>query len=338
MTAIGDAGRVARAIEAASIIHLAAHENPDGDAVGALLGLRLALLATGRQVRAATPTPPPRRYRFLPGFETIEGALPSDPADLAIALDCDGITRLGDLQAAFIAARVTADVDHHRPETAFGDVRFVDPDHPATATMVLDVLHELRIPLTPEIAACLYTGLITDTGNFRFANTDPEALRAGAELIEAGADPSDLARRCFSLRPLGVIMLEGRALTSLRGSESGLIVFSILTLADFAATGTSPDDTDGIIDSFRDAIGIEVAVLIKEVEPGSWNVSLRSHGLDVASIAAQFGGGGHRVAAGCTVAGTAEEVAARLEQMLEHALARAPTPAGGGAGPCLTAC
>jgi len=312
MNRIGDAAAVARAIEAAELVYIACHENPDGDAIGSLLGLRLGLLALDRQVFVASPTPPPERFAFLPGFEAIATELPAEPADLAIALDCDGIARLRDLQPAFAAAAVVADIDHHRLESAFGDIQFVTPEHAATATMVLEVLDQAEVALSGELAACLYTGLITDTGGFRFTNTNAHALRAGARLLEAGADPADLARRVFSLRRLGVRLLTARALSALHLAADGRVLISTLSLDDFAATGTGPDDTDGLIDDFRDTHGVEVAVLLKQLEPARWNASLRSQALDVAAVAASFGGGGHRLAAGCEIAGELAEVEREL--------------------------
>lgn len=308
MKSSDEAGNIAAAIASATTIHLASHENPDGDAIGSLLGMRLGLLALGKQVAVATPTPPPARFDFLPGFGAIGDALPASAAELAIALDCDGISRLGKLQAAFEAAAVVADVDHHRIESAFGDLRFVQPHYAATAMMVLDILYRMELTIDSEIATCLYTGLITDTGGFRFTNTDAEALCSGARLLVAGADPADLARRVFSLRRLGVRLLAGRALNSLRPVAGGQVLVASLSQTDFADTGTHPDDTDGLIDEFRDTTGVEVAVLFKEVEPDTWNVSLRSQGADVAEVAASFGGGGHRLASGCLISGERVQV------------------------------
>lgn len=314
-----EAGAIAAAITGAHTIYLATHEYPDGDALGSLLGLRLALLALGKQVAVATPTAPPQRFEFLPGFEEVAVTLPPAPADLAIALDCDGISRLGGLQPAFASARRVADVDHHRREVAFGDLRFVQPEYPATAVMVLAIIDAADVTISADIASCLYTGLITDTGNFRFANTDAQALRVGARLVEAGADAAELARRTFSLRPIGVKLLTGRALTSLRPELGGAVLVATLSLDDFAATGTGPEDTDGLIDEFRDCPGVEVAVLIKQLEPSLWSVSLRSQQVNVATVAAAFGGGGHRVAAGCTVPGELAGVRqAVLDQIRAH--------------------
>ncbi len=320
MNSIGDAATIAARIRAANVLHIAGHENPDGDAIGSMLALRLALLDTGHTVAVATPTPPPQRYDFLPGFSEISCELPSTPPDLAIALDCDGISRLAKLQPAFEAAPLVADVDHHRPESAFGDFRWVAPHHPATATMVQAILRELDYALTPPIATCLYVGLITDTGGFRFTNVTPQAMRDAGDLLEAGADPADLARRTFSVRPLGAALLEARALSSLTPHADGRVLVATLSQIDFDETGTTPEHTDGLIDEFRDITGTDVAVMLKQTAPDSWGVSLRSQAVNVADVASAFDGGGHRLAAGCTVEGELADVRARILGALDAAL------------------
>jgi len=324
MTSSDACARVARAVRGAGTIFLAAHENPDADSVGSLLALGAMLLELGKTVHAATPNPPPERFRFLDGFAALTTEPPPGTPDLAIALDCDGAGRLAGLEEAFMAAALTVDIDHHRGVSAFGDIRWVAPDAPATASLVAQLARELELPLTPARAAALYVGLIADTGGFRFTNTSPEALRLGAELVEAGADPSALARCVFTIRPLSAALLEARALASLDMAGDGVLI-ATLSRDDFVATGASPADTDGLIDSFRDVVGVRTAVLMKESEPGTWQVSLRGNGVDVAGVAARFGGGGHRFAAGFTAEGEREAVERRVLEAL------APAPDGGAA-------
>ncbi|MBD3292704.1 MAG: hypothetical protein GF393_07240, partial [Armatimonadia bacterium] len=299
------------------------HENPDGDAVGSLLALRSVLLSLGKSVHAATPTAPPDRFRFLDGFGAISTAAPADQADLGIALDCDGADRLTDLQEALLASRTVIDIDHHGGPDAFGDLQLVDPDAAATAVLVMDVIRALCAhDLTAEQARALYVALIADTGCFRFTNTSPRAMRLGADLIAAGADPSELSRRVFTIRPMEAVRLQARALSSLTEVNGG-VTLATLSHQDFEQTGAQPELTEGIIDDFRDAIGVRAAALIKESEPGTWQVSMRGNGVDVASVARDFGGGGHLYAAGCTIEGGREEVAERLTRALEVAVEEA---------------
>lgn len=320
MPASDAAAEVATAITGAQSVFIATHENPDGDAIGSLLALRSMLLSLGRWVHAATPTPPPERFSFLDGFGAIVTEAPGAPVELAIALDCDGASRLGGLEEAVLAAGTVVDIDHHGGPDAFGDIRLIDPGAAATAVLVMDVARALKLtPPTRDEATALYVALIADTGGFRFTNTSPEALRLGADLVAAGADPAELARRVFTIRPMEAVMLEGRALSSLTGVDGGVAI-AVLTLEDFAQTGASQELTEGIIDDFRDASGVKVAALLKESEPGTWQVSLRGNGVNVAEVARSFGGGGHRYAAGCTIEGTRGEVMGRLSRALTAAV------------------
>ncbi|NLO07488.1 MAG: bifunctional oligoribonuclease/PAP phosphatase NrnA [candidate division WS1 bacterium] len=323
MSPEGPASAVAHAIEAAETVFIAAHENPDGDAVGSLLALRSMLLRLGKEVHAATPTAPPERFAFLESVEAITTEAPAESADLAIALDCDGAGRLAGLKNAVLASPTVVDIDHHRRESAFGDIQYVVPGAAATAVLVAEVARALDLQLTSAEAMALYTALIADTGGFRFSNTSPEALRLGADLVEVGADPETASRELFSVRPLSAAHLEGRALSSLQPVNSQILI-STLSLADFEATGALQEATDGIIDSFRYVTGVRIAALLKESDPDVWQVSLRGNGVDVASVASSFGGGGHTYAAGCTIEGPLAVVRSRLTEALEHALMEAP--------------
>ncbi len=314
------AAQVAAAIGRAQSVFIAAHENPDGDAIGSLLGLRSILLSLGKRVHAATPTPPPARFSFLEGFDAISTDPPAEAPDIAIALDCDGADRLAGLKDALLGSETVVDIDHHGGTDLFGDIRLVEATAAATAVLVMDVAHELGIAQpSPPQASALYTALIADTGCFRFTNTSPAAMRLGAELVAAGADPAELSRRVFTIRPMEAVKLEGRALSSLTLLDGGIAI-ATLAREDFEQTGAAAELTEGIIDDFRDAIGVRAAVLLKESEPGTWQVSLRGNRVDVASVARGFGGGGHTYAAGCTIEGARDEVTARLAAALQGAV------------------
>jgi len=326
MTQSAEAAAIARAIAAAKVIYVASHENPDGDAVGSLLGLRLVLASLGKTVHVALPHPVPARYAFLEGSASIRWDFPSSVPDLAIALDCDGPERLAHLRQAIEAAPLVADVDHHAGQ-AFGDLRYLDPTAPASVAQVYVIAGELGGILSPAAATCLYCGLMTDTGGFRFTNTTAAALHLAGQLVAAGADPAEIARRVFAERPLGAALLEGRALSSLRSVSDGRVLLGSITREDFQASGAEPEDTEGIIDAFRDVRGVEIAALLKETEPDVWQVSLRARDVDVRALAAQFGGGGHRLAAGCTMRGDLEQVAASVRKAAQQALREADASA-----------
>lgn len=302
VAALGDAQRVL----------IVAHEHPDGDAVGSMLALRFALVSQGKAVDCALLEPVPARYRFLPGAEAVLTGVPPEPHDCAVALDCDGQKRLAGLEEAFRATPLTISIDHHQAERAFADLNWCDANKAATAVMVREVIAGLGVPLTPDLATCLYAALAADTGVFRFDNTNAEALALAAELVQAGADPADIARRAAEQMPPAKARLLGRALDALQLRCDGALVLATLSLDDFARAGALPEHTDGLVDELKRIEGAQVMALLREEAPGKWRASLRSFGPDVAAVCRRFDGGGHRLAAGCEVSGEGAEVAARI--------------------------
>ena len=296
------------AIQDAQTIALACHINPDGDALGSLLGMGLALREKfpTKDLTFLSHDGVPDVYSFLPGSEQILREPRLSHYDLAIALDSGDLARIGDgLLPMFAAAKLRIDIDHHVSDGAFGEIRLLDSRAAATAEIVYEFLDAFGIPLTKEIATCLLTGVITDTGSFRFMNVTPNTLRTAANLIEAGASPAVIAERVFDNRPFCATKLMGLALSSLSSTDDGRITWAHVTQADFAAASASDEDTEGFINFVRAVRGCEVALLFREFQPGKVRISLRSvDGRDVAKIANQFGGGGHKMAAGCNYTGT----------------------------------
>jgi len=307
------------AIAAAHSIVLACHVNPDGDALGSMLGLAHAIDTAfpGKDLTLISHDGVPDIYEFLPGA----GAVVSDTArrgfDLAIALDSGDLSRVGDsIVPAITSAHVQIDIDHHVGEGAFGDIQLLDDHAAASAEIVFDLVHALGVSLTPAIASCLFTGVITDTGSFRFMNVTPRTLRIAATLIEAGAAPAMIAEQVFDNRPFAATRLMGIALSSLSSTPDGRVVWAHVTKGAFDQTGAEDRDTEGFVGLVRAVRGVQVAILFREAVDGSVRVSLRStEHVDVAKIANQFGGGGHRMAAGCTFVGPLVEA--------EHAIVAA---------------
>ncbi len=279
-----------------------AHHNPDGDAIGSMLGLARALRAAGQDVVLAHPDPEPvpSDLAFLVADgERIEATLPDDLADrVLVAVDCASEHRLWH-EPVHEGARVVVNVNHHQDNTRFGDLNLVEPGASSTAEVVAGVLEAAGWPLSAEVAVPLYAGLITDTGRFGYANTRPEAHRLAAALIEAGVNPADMSRRLYEEQPLERLLLAGRALERARPLAGGRALGSVLTRDDFAAVGG--DDTEGIVELMRAVRGIRAAAFVRESGPdGAWRVSLRTAdpAVNVSEIARQEGGGGHRAAAG----------------------------------------
>jgi phosphoesterase RecJ-like protein len=295
------------------------HENPDGDALGSLLGATLALRSLGKDVvmYLAGEVPLPGEYGFLP-LKDLQRELPADTEDrVVLALDCANESRIGSL-APLERAKLVVDVDHHHDNSRFGGVNLVVADASSTAEIVRDLVRELDVPLTPGIAEALYVGLVTDTGRFQYSNTTPKALRLGAELIEAGADVHEIFQQVYENVKFAKLKLVGRALEHARVLDGGRVVVSYLLRSDFVDAGAQEPYSEGIIDYLRQVEGAELVALIRErpYDDGpTHRVSLRSSSdlVDVSAIARKSSGGGHRQAAGFSSDKSLEDVIAFIE-------------------------
>jgi phosphoesterase RecJ-like protein len=286
---------------------LTTHENPDGDALGSLLGMHGVLTQLGKDALmylSPDEFPLPHEYRDMENRDIV-GAPPVDMDErVAVFLDCGNIDRMpvDFLQREGIHI---LNIDHHHDNTRFGTANLVDPRASCTAEIVWRLAKELGAELTTEIARALYVGLITDTGRFMYENTTAEAHMMAAELIEAGVEPHVLYSRIYESLPLERITLLSRALSTIRRFDNGTVTMLHLTAEDFEQTGAVENDSEGIIDHARAVEGTAVAVLVRELtgeRAGKRKVSLRATDgrVDVSEIARGFGGGGHRQAAGAT--------------------------------------
>jgi phosphoesterase RecJ-like protein len=297
---------VAQALRDNERFLLITHENPDGDALGSLLAAKLALEALGKDavMYVSGRAPLPGEYKFMP-LEELRRELPNDAGERVLfALDCANESRLGEGESALELAPLTLNVDHHHDNTRFADVNVVVADASSTGEIVRDLIAELGLELTPELAEAIYIALVTDTGRFQYANTTPKALRLAAELVEAGADVHRVFQSVYETVQLAKLKLLARALDRAQVYEGGGVVVSHLLRTDFAEVGAAEPYSEGIIDFLRAVEGAELAALIREPPaPGrpARRVSLRSSSdeLDVSAIARASGdGGGHRQAAG----------------------------------------
>jgi phosphoesterase RecJ-like protein len=282
------------------------HENPDGDALGSLLATTLALRKAGKDagMYLAGDAPLPAEYRFLDLSDLQRGAPPEDADErVLIAVDCASEQRIAPEPEVVDRAPMVIDIDHHHDNSRFGDVNLIVPGASSTAEIVRDVMGELGIDLTPQIAEALYVALVTDTGRFQYTNTTPKALRLAAELVEAGADVHGIFRHVYESVQFAKLKLLARALERARLFEGGRLVISYLLKEDFTEAGAEAPYSEGIIDHLRAVEGSEAVALIREPPSGDGparRVSLRSSHdeVDVSAIARERGGGGHRQAAG----------------------------------------
>jgi phosphoesterase RecJ-like protein len=301
----GDVAAVADAIRANDRFLVVTHENPDGDALGSMLGTALALRALRKDVvmYLSGSAPTPAEYRFL-DLTDVRRELPGDLEErILLAVDCANERRIGETNTGVDRAKLVVNVDHHHDNSQFGNLNLIVADASSTSEIIRDVLADLDVALTPEIAAALYVGLVTDTGRFQYSNTTPKALRLAAELVEAGADVHGIFQHVYETVQFAKLKLLARALERAQLFEGGRLVVSYLLKDDFGAVGAVEPYSEGIIDSLRAVEGSEMVALIREPprnEGPARRVSLRSSHdeVDVSAIARKEGGGGHRQAAG----------------------------------------
>lgn len=295
--------KILRHLKRSNRILVASHVNPDGDAIGSLIALALTLDALGKEVTLYNESPIPAVYRFLPAIERIVDRV-EDPAvfDTAVLLDCGNIARVGDIAADLDRLPMVINIDHHVTNTRFGDLYFIDTGACATAQIIYELINALKAPITRDTAVAIYTGIFTDTGSFRFSNTNRSAFAICDEMVRHGVEPYRVAKHVYGTYSLGRIKLLNLALDSIEISRDGHLSIMTLTSDMFEETGTHPEDVDGLINYAKRIEDVRVAVLIQEYREAGhsrMHVSLRSDGsVDVAAIAAAYGGGGHPTAAG----------------------------------------
>ena len=296
------------------------HARPDGDALGSALGLMHLLDGMGKQVTVAFDDPIPAIYSWLPGVERIQRVLSCTP-DAAIVLECDRVERTGFKIQAFttMEAGLTINIDHHLSGRPFADFNWIDPGACAVGAMIYDLAVASGAKITPAMATCLYTAVLTDTGAFTYPSTTASTFALAEHLVESGADPSAIARKVYSSNRAAKIRALSVALANLQ-IEHG-IAWAWITVDQMEQAGAVVEDCEGIVNYLIGIEEVEVAVFFRELEAdpahgsaaGQFRLSLRSKGkVDVAEVAARFGGGGHRDASGCTVEGPLETAVSRL--------------------------
>ncbi|GLZ11141.1 hypothetical protein Acsp04_13760 [Actinomadura sp. NBRC 104425] len=324
-----DWDRAVELIGKADEICLACHVTPDGDALGSMLALALALRSLGKRVLASfgEPFTVPTSLRFLPGQDLLlePWRMPAAP-QLLIALDTAAAERLGSLASRVRAAATLIVLDHHASGGGLGirgpeQVRLVDPEAAATAMLVDELIRRLRVPLTRDIALGLYAGLASDTGSFRYRCTTPAVHAMAARLLEAGVRPDEVSRELWDRASFGYLQVLAGALGRARldrDAAGGLgLLWTAISRADRADSGVPYDQLEGVIDQLRRADDAEVAVVCKQTDEGDWYVSTRSRGrVDVGGACGELGGGGHRTAAAFTATGEPADTIDRLRAVL----------------------
>lgn len=297
---------------------LASHAHPDGDAIGALLAAGRALEKLGHEVVLYNESLIPAVYRFLPRVDTIQHRLThADHFDMAVVLDCGDLSRVGAAADSIATIPVIINIDHHTTNTRFGQYHLVDEDACATSEIVYRLIQAMGLELDTTMATAIYTGILTDTGSFRFSNTNRAAFSICESMVAKGVSPSRVSQHVYGAYSLGRIKLLNLALDSIEISNNGHLSVMTVTRSMLSETGTQPEDADGLINYARRIQDVKVAALIHELESGNavagsqkrFHVSLRSDGsVDVSRIASDFGGGGHAEAAGFSIESSLAEL------------------------------
>jgi len=303
------------------------HVNPDGDAIGSLLAFGFVMDALDVKATLYNESDIPAVYRFLPDVNRIQNQISRiHPYDAAIVLDCSNLDRVGSATDIVTQIPMVINIDHHVTNTRFGVRQLIDDKACATAELVYRLVKKMALTITPAMATCIYTGIVTDTGSFRFSNTNAAAFEICNTLVRLGVDPYHIARHLYGTYSLGRIKLLNQALESIEISNNGRLSLMTLTRNMLKETGTHPEDADGLIHYARRIEDVKVAALIQEQLNGDqhpektkkYHVSLRSDGsIDVAMIASKFGGGGHPSAAGFSIDATLSKVKETIKAIPE---------------------
>ena len=299
---------------------VASHEGPDGDAIASTLALTLALRSLGKEVVAYNCDGVPDALAFLPESVTIRTNLePDERFDVGFILDAGELRRAGAQLPQHCALLVN--IDHHPFSEHFSPLHYVDEQASATGVLIYRLLQEGDIPLTREVAFCVYTAILADTGSFRYSNADAEAFRVSGEMIALGVNPWDAAAGLYENQPVLRIRLLALALQTLTISSCGRYGSVSVTTEMYSATGARAEHTDGFVNYPRSIHGVEVGLFFRQIGPDQFKVGFRSKGrIDVGAISREFGGGGHHNAAGAQLSGDLESVRSKVFQRVDQLL------------------
>jgi phosphoesterase RecJ-like protein len=314
--------QVVELVESKRRFAITSHVRPDGDSLGSSLGLYWLLRALDKDVEVIMRDPVPHAYQLLPGAKEVrETPVVDRPYHAVFVIECSDISRPGliGLEKQFVV-----NIDHHSTTALFGTINWIDSTASAVGEMIYNLCKATGVRVTKEIAECVYTALITDTGSFHYSNTTERTFKVASELVRTGVKPAKTAEAVFASYPWSRIRLMGEVLSSAKRDSSGRVASLQLSLEMQNRSGASDEDADGFVNYPLTVGEVEAVALLKECAPGIYRTSLRSKGdVNVARVAEKFGGGGHRNAAGCTLTGNWEEAEKEIVGLLQDAVERA---------------
>jgi phosphoesterase RecJ-like protein len=314
--------QVVELIEAKGKFAITSHRRPDGDSLGSSLGLYWLLRALDKDVEVIMRDPVPHAYQQLPGATHVRVTPAVDDSYHAVfVIECSDVTRPGleELDKQFVV-----NIDHHATTALFGKINWLDSTASAVGEMIYNLCKATGVRVTKEIAECVYTALITDTGSFHFSNTTERTFKVASELLRTGVKPAKAAEAVFASYPWSRIQLMGAVLSTARRDSTGRVALLRHSLEMQATAHSSDEDADGFVNYPLTVGEVAAVAMLRESESGVYRASLRSKGeVNVAKVAEKFGGGGHRNAAGCTLRGTWEEAEEKIIALLQDAVERA---------------
>ena len=306
-------------INNAQSIVILTHENPDGDAIGSGLALYNALKQIGKNPDIIIPEYP-RIFEFLPGADEIKKESDVEKYDLAISVDCATIKMLNGFATYFENAKVRVSIDHHSTNTMFGDLNYVSPDAPACAQILLVVFEYFKIEVTKDIGTCILTGIITDTGGFKYSGVTSETFEFVAWLLDKGINVSKIYRKVLQIKTRANFELNRIATNRLEFFEDGKVAFTYITKEDEESVNAESGDHEGIVETGRDIEGVEVSIFVRETDKGC-KVSMRSNEyVNVSDVCLLLGGGGHIRAAGATMQCTIEQAKEKILRQIKSVI------------------
>lgn len=299
-------------IEKAKDIVILTHESPDGDAVGSALAMYLTLKKLEKEVDVIIPEYS-NVFKFLPGAEDIKKEGKEEAYDLAISVDVTGVRRLNGFAKYFENAKTKIQIDHHQVNEMFADYNFVNPASPACAQNLIFIIEQLGVEIDKEIGTCLLTGIITDTGGFKYEGVSAETFEFASWLLTKGVNVSEIYKRVLQMKTKANFELRKLIMDRMEFISNNKVTFTYMTLEDERNVGAVEGDHEGLVEVGRDIEGVEVSIFLREIEDGGYKASLRSNNyVNVSDVCIAFNGGGHIRAAGCNISGTLEEAKAKI--------------------------
>jgi phosphoesterase RecJ-like protein len=314
--------RILDVIRESERICVVGHVRPDGDCIGAQLGLALALKNQGKKVACWNQDPMPKKLAFLDPDHLLEKPEKGHEFDCVIATDCASFERLGTTGACINNRKHLVNIDHHESNTRYGDINWIAARQPSTGELIFRLLRSANWAITHDIADCLFTAISTDTGSFQYSTTRPATYYVAGKLVDRGADLAKICNEVYQSYPLSRVRLLRHLFNRFRLAHNDQIAYFWLKKADYTRTGAEQDDSEGLIDHIRAIEPVVVALLFEEIEPELTRISLRSKSdkVDVNAIAEAFGGGGHKAAAGARIPGKPMTVQRQVINAVKKAL------------------